>query len=238
MNDWIELETAPLGVAVVRMCHGEENRISGPFCATLRSRLEALATDAAVRAVVVTGHGRFFSNGLDLAWAEGRPRDEIAAFMDGVSGLLRDTAGFPKPIVGAHNGHTFGMGAIWASGFDARVVRADRGWVCFPMFTYDFPLTPGMLAYCEHGLGTTVFREMAWTGTRYSGPAAVDVGWAQVAVDEAAVLGEAIAQAQILGAKGPAAFSATKRSWAQSVIRTIDALDAAANRAFPLGAGS
>lgn len=238
MEHWIDREVTPAGVSVVRMRHGEENRISGPFCEALRATLADLAGDDAVRAVVFTGHGRFFCNGLDLAWADGRPREEVVGFMDGVSGLLRDTALFPKPIVGAHNGHTFGMGASWASGFDARVVRAERGWICFPMFTYDFPLTPGMLAYCEHGLGTTVFREMAWTGDRYSGPTAVAAGWADVAVPEAVVLGDAIARAGVLGAKGRAAFAVTKRAWARPVVAAIDDLDAAANRAFPLVTGS
>ncbi len=234
MDDWLTREVAGNGVTVVRMHHAEQNRISGPFCDALRALLGALSADAETRAVVFTGHGRFFCNGLDLAWAEGRPRAELVAFMDGVSGLIRDTASFPKPIVGAHNGHTFGMGAIWASGFDARVVREDRGWICFPMFDYDFPLTPGMLAWCEHGLGTQVFREMAWTGKRYSGATVVDAGWAHVAMPEAAVLGEAIRRAAVLGAKGQAAYSLTKRAWARRVLETIDADDAAANRAFPL----
>ncbi len=234
MDDWLTREAAGDGVTVVRMHHGDQNRISGPFCDALRGLLRDLSADAETRAVVFTGHGRFFCNGLDLAWAEGRPRDELIAFMDGVSGLVRDTATFPKPIIGAHNGHVFGMGAIWASGFDARVVREDRGWICFPMFDHDLPLTPGMLAWCEHGLGTTVLREMAWTGERYSGSTAVDVGWADVAVPEAEVLDEAIRRAGFLGAKGSNAFSLTRRAWARRVVEAIDAGDADANRAFPL----
>ncbi|MFH1532351.1 MAG: enoyl-CoA hydratase/isomerase family protein [Pseudomonadota bacterium] len=233
MEDWLEREEAPEGVTVVRMRHGEQNRISGPFCDALRALLEDLARDDGVRAVVMTGHGRFFCNGLDLAWAGGRPREEVVAFMDGLSGLLRDTALFPKPIIGAINGHGFGMGAIWASGFDARVVLADRGWVCFPMFEYDLPLTPGMIAYCEHGLGTTTFREMAWTGRRYSAPMAVAVGWAAAAVDEATLMEEAQGWAALLGGKGRTAFSLTKQAWARPVVEAIDTLDPAANRAYP-----
>jgi len=234
MGDWLTREEAPDGVTLVRMHHGDQNRISGLFCDALRALLEDLARDGGVRAVVLTGHGRFFCNGLDLAWAEGRPRDEIVAFMDGISGLIRDTALFPKPIIGAINGHGFGMGAIWASGFDGRVVHADRGWICYPMFEYDLPLTPGMIAYCEHGLGTITFREMAWTGRRYTGPMAVAAGWADAAVDGSILIEEALRRAALLGRKGSAAFSLTKQAWARPVVEAIDTLDAAANRAYPM----
>jgi Delta3-Delta2-enoyl-CoA isomerase len=230
----LDRETTADGVVVVTMRHGEENRISGPFCASLRDLLNSLAGDREVRAVVFTGHGRFFCNGLDLDWAKGRNRSAVTDFMDSVSGLLRDTVLFPKPIVGAIGGHAFGMGAIWASGFDARVVRADRGWICFPMFDNGYPLTPGMLSYCEHGLGTAVLREMAWTGERYSGPAAVTVGWAHEAVAEEDVHTEAISRAAALGAKGRGAFAMTRQAWARNVVDAIDKRDPAANRVFPL----
>ncbi len=232
--DWLRVEEAPDGVRVVRMHHGEQNRISGPFCAAIRSLLADLAGDDGARAVVLTGHGRFFCNGLDLVWARDRSRVEVVTFLDEISGLIRDTVLYPKPIVGAINGHAFGMGAIWASGFDVRVVRADRGWICFPMFEYDLPLTPGMIAYCEHGLGTTTFREMAWTGRRYTGPLAVSTGWAHAVVEDADLLEVAAAHAASLGAKGSMAFSATKQAWARPVVEIIDTLDSAANRAYPL----
>lgn len=232
MDEWLAREAMEGGVAVVRMSHGAENRVSGPFCDALRAMLGALAEDEAIRAVVVTGKGRFFCNGLDLDWVSGRAPEEAVAMLDGVSGLLRDTVLFPKPVVGAVNGHAFGFGAIWASGFDARIMRRDRGWVCYPMLAVGLPLTPGMLACCEHGLGRTVFREMAWLGRRYAGSEAVSLGWADAAVDEPELLEEAVARAHALGAKGTA-FSLTKGSWARRVVEVIDTQDPAANRAFP-----
>ena len=112
-------------------------------------------------------------------------------------------------------------------------MRRDRGWVCYPMLEVGLPLTPGMVACCEHGLGATVFREMAWLGRRYSGTDAVSTGWANGAVDPSDLLEVATARARRLGAKGRNAFAMTKRAWAHRVAEVIDTEDPAANRAFP-----
>jgi enoyl-CoA hydratase/carnithine racemase len=213
-------------VALLLMNHEQENRFSGPFTKELRKAIAELERDEKVKAVVVTGvHEKYFCNGLDLNWMNQQDEDTLNNFLLDVTQVLKDTALFGKPLIGAINGHTFGLGTIWASGFDFRIMRDDRGWVCFPEMDINIPFLPGMIAICEHGLGTRTYREMAWTAKRFSGPEAVAVGWAREAVPEEMVLPKSIELAGFMAGKAQPAFALTKKRWARQVARIIDELD-------------
>lgn len=233
MSEWLTREMKG-DVAVVTMGREKDNRMSGPFVAELREMLGELGADGAVRAVVVTGNDKFFSNGLDLDWMKTQGPRELFGFLLTISGLLKETALFPKPLIGAISGHAFGMGAIWSSGFDFRYVREDRGWVCFPEMDINIPFSPGMIAICEHCLGKPAFRAMAFSSARYAGKEAVDAGWATAAVPAGQLVDAAVEKAAFLAKKGPDAYRLTKQFWARRVVEVIDAEDAEAYKQIPL----
>lgn len=220
-------------VAVLTLCAGS-NAMSGPLLAEIRKTLAEFAADGTVAAVVITGAGKFFGNGLDLEWLKGLKPREVVSFLVDVTQLLKETALFPKPVIGAINGHAFGLAAIWSSGFDFRLMNQDKGWVCFPEMDINIPFSPGMIAICEHGLGRPVFREMAWTATRYTGAEAVDVGWARAAVPGDELVDRAVELAAFMAKKGAVAFSMTKQSWAREVARIVDEEDPDAIARIPL----
>lgn len=218
-------------VVLLTMNQADENRFNADFTKEIRDALATLEADNAVRALVLTGgNEKFFSNGLDLNWMIKQKPDALEAFLIDVSLLLKDTALFGKPLIGAINGHAFGLGCIWSSGFDFRLMREDRGWACFPEMDINIPFLPGMIAICEHGLGTTVFREMAYSAKRYSGPDAVKVGWAREALPKDRLLDQAIELAHFMAKKQQPAFGLTKKRWAERVATIIDQKDPAAIR--------
>ncbi len=233
--EWIDIKIED-GVALATMNQADENRLNGPFCAELRKALAALEKDEAVKALALTGsHEKYFCNGLDLGWMMAQSKETLYEFLLDVAALLKDTALFGKPLVGAINGHAFGLGAIWSSGFDFRLMREDRGWACFPEMDINIPFLPGMLAICEHGLGAPTCREMMWTAKRYTGPEAVEVGFARSAHPKDELLPKALELAAFMAAKKQPAFSLTKKRWAAWVARTIDELDPEAIKNTPLG---
>lgn len=72
----------------------------------LRAALDAAASDAAVRVLVVTGNGRAFCAGADLKEvrrADGG-RDAFAAFLRSVGRAFDELEACPKPVIGAVNG--------------------------------------------------------------------------------------------------------------------------------------
>jgi len=229
------LTTTMQGPVAVLTLNGGDNRFNGPLLAEVRAELARLADDGTAGAVVVTGgNEKFFCNGLHLDWMKEQDASGLVRFLTDVSGLLRETVLYPKPLIAAVNGHAFGLGAIWASGMDFRFVREDRGWICFPEFDINIPLTPGMLAVCELGLGREVVREMVWSAKRYSGTEAVSVGWARAAYGQTDLVPKAVELATFMAAKKQPAFAVTKRQMALDTARLIEERDPAVVKMFSL----
>jgi 2-(1,2-epoxy-1,2-dihydrophenyl)acetyl-CoA isomerase len=93
----------------------------------LRAAFEAAAADDAVRAVLLTGAGRAFSAGQDLAEAmppDGSPAPEIGGIVENYNSLIRVMRSLEKPVVGAVNGVAAGAGANIALACDI-VVAAE-----------------------------------------------------------------------------------------------------------------
>ena len=86
----------------------------------LSAALDAAGADAAVRAVVLTGAGRFFSGGFDLS-APRREDEEVAV----MTTLFRDThvklLTMPKPTIAMVNGHAIAGGLILVLACDYRL---------------------------------------------------------------------------------------------------------------------
>src|SRR5689334_5992978 len=86
------------GVRVLTLDRPPANALDETLLVHLGSALDAAARDDAVRAVVLTGAGAFFSGGFDLA----APRRDAAA-AKAIRDLYRDThvrlLGLPKPTV-------------------------------------------------------------------------------------------------------------------------------------------
>ena len=124
------------GVAVVTFDQPERLNPLGPDgLRALAAHLDALAGDASVAAVVLTGRGKAFSSGasldrlLDLMGADGSPGlpdDLIRDLFDAaVNPIQRALSAMPKPVVTAVNGIAAGGGVGLALAGD--VVLAAPG---------------------------------------------------------------------------------------------------------------
>jgi len=102
------------------------NAMNGDAFEQLRSRLEEIRDDAAIDAVVITGHGKkSFVSGADvgfLAKIDSREAGEKASL--GSQSVINYVEGFPKPVVAAINGFAFGGGCEIAMGCHARVAKS------------------------------------------------------------------------------------------------------------------
>src|SRR4051812_45910123 len=109
-------------VRILRFDDGE-NRFTPGFLDEFAAMLDELSAVEGPCALVTTGTGKFYSNGLDLDWL-GRNTDEWGPYLDRVHGLFARLLTLPMPTVAALNGHTFAAGAMLAVGHDHRVMRA------------------------------------------------------------------------------------------------------------------
>jgi enoyl-CoA hydratase/carnithine racemase len=127
----------------------EQRRRGCSTCATARTASTgrrsalhaALDTVDAVEgpaALVTTGEGKFFSNGLDLDWLMGGG-EGTEGFIDEVHRLLGRVLGFGAATVAAVNGHAFAGGGMLAVAHDYVVMREDRGFWCLPEVDLGLP---------------------------------------------------------------------------------------------------
>ncbi|MCU1499811.1 MAG: Enoyl-CoA hydratase/isomerase [Acidimicrobiales bacterium] len=186
-------------VFVVRMAD-DENRFSPAMLEAFNDALATVEEHEGPKALVTTGTGKFFSNGLDLDWLGANP-DEMLPYLDRVHRLYCRLLRLPCVTVAAANGHTFAAGAMLAITHDRRFMRADRGYWCLPEVDLGMPFTAGMNALIPAMVPAATAREAMVTGRRYTGPEALEAGIVHQLADEGAVLAEAVAYAQSMAAK-------------------------------------
>jgi enoyl-CoA hydratase/carnithine racemase len=169
----IELDDVD-STAVIRWNDGD-NRFNLTSLRAWAEVLDELEQRDGDLAVVITGSGKFFSNGLDLDWMRDNP-DRSGEVVSGVHRLLGRMLLFPAHVVGALNGHTFAAGAMLASTFDDSIMRDDRGYWCLPEVDLGLPLTPAMHATVTARLPTRAAQRAIILGHRFTAAEAAQAG--------------------------------------------------------------
>lgn len=197
-----------------------ENRFSPEFLAAMSELLDEVAASQGAAALVTTGTGKFYSNGLDLDWL-GAHSDQTGSYVGTIQALFSRILTFPMVTVAALQGHTFAGGAMLAVAHDARVMRADRGFLCFPEVDIHIPFTVGMAALLQGRLSKATAHTAMTTGRRYGGSAALEAGIVEEAAEEGQVLERAIARAQSLADKRGETIAAIKQVMYAPVVAAL-----------------
>lgn len=195
----------------------------------IRGALQTLAKDDAVKCLVVTGAGRGFCAGADLSnsdFNDGVTRsvgENISHSMEiGYNPLVRELAGFPKPVVSAVNGVTAGGGVGLALCGD--IVIASRSAYFVQVFGPRLGLVPdmGCTWFFPQLLGRARSRALALLGDRLPAEKAAEWGLIWACVDDDKLMAEASALATRL-AKGPVkAFAKIKATLDAAAHNSLD----------------
>ena len=113
------------GLATLTLSQPEKlNAVSRKMIAEIKSAWEDIAADASVRAVLLTGAGRGFCAGADLADPDrdnGPMADSGSALEKYFNPVIRTMRTIPKPIVAAVNGVAAGVGMSFALAADIAI---------------------------------------------------------------------------------------------------------------------
>jgi Delta3-Delta2-enoyl-CoA isomerase len=181
-------------VAVITWNDGE-NRVNLDSLARLNSLFDELEDRSGPLAVVVTGAGKFFSNGLDLERFGSEP-GEFGETLAEAKRTIGRLLVLPAYTVAAINGHAFAMGALISLGFDSRVMREDRGYWCMNEAEIGLALDEQLISILSHRLPAATATRAALTAERFSGPAALSSGIIEATASESEVMTKAIALAE------------------------------------------
>lgn len=108
------------GVRKLILDHPPANAENDELLKDLCAAVDAAASDDAVRAVVLTGAGKFFCGGFDLSSGQG-PNGELAVLSDAFRDAHLKILSLPKPVVAAMNGHAIAGGLVLVLACDYRL---------------------------------------------------------------------------------------------------------------------
>lgn len=216
------------GVVVLTLNEPDRrNAMTGELTAAWSETMSSLATDEAVRAVVVTGAGSAFCAGGDLSWITGDdPQnvtpDRLRAKMYPFYRSWLAIRELPVPSVAAVNGPAVGAGLCLALACDLRYAG--------PRARFSAPFTslgmhPGMAAtwLLPEAVGMPRAREMFFAGRVVHAEEAVAWGLASAVADD--VVEHAIGVASAIAATAPLAVRLTKAALAHPYRPFAEALE-------------
>lgn len=182
----------------------KRNALSGALRRAFPAALSSLAADEDVRVVVLTGAGRAFSAGLDLA--------EIAASGAsveanvGAENMVEAIAAFPKPIIGAINGIAVTGGFEIALALDILLVAEEAAFIDSHVRV---GITPGwgLSQRLARAVGLARANELSLSGRAHE---AVAWGLANHVYPAADLMPAALALAQQIAAHEPEGVRAMK----------------------------
>lgn len=211
------------GAVFVLTLGDDENRFHPDRLTAINAALDEVQAAEGPAALVTTGAGKFYSNGLDLDYMASHP-DASEANLAEVHALLARVLSFPAPIVAAVQGHAFAAGAMLTLAHDLIVMRADRGFWCLPEVDLGIPFTAGMNALIRGRLPIATAHEAMTTGRRYGGEDARAAGIVAATGAEGEVVEVAVARAEQLAPKAGPVFGAIKARLYAEVITELTGL--------------
>ena len=209
------------GVADVRLARADKmNAIDPGMFRGLVEAGEAISADASVRAVVLSGEGRAFCAGLDMASFQAMGnRDRSRETADTLARATASPANaaqraawvwqeLPVPVIAAVHGVAYGGGFQIAMGADVRIVAPDAR---LSVMEIKWGLIPDMSGpqTLTRLVRLDVAKELTFTGRVLSGAEAAELGLA-TRVSESP-LDDALEMAREIATKSPDAIRSAKK---------------------------
>jgi enoyl-CoA hydratase/carnithine racemase len=226
MADRISIEIEA-GVADVRLTRPEKlNAVDGAMFEALVAAGERLAADRSLRAVVLSGEGRAFCAGIDLASLAGGDPTARSLFERGAgspANLAQRAAWVwtevPVPVIAAVHGVAFGAGLQIALAADLRLVAPDAR---LSVMEVRWGLVPDMSGSqtLRRLVRLDVAKELAFTGRIVSGAEAALLGLATRACEDPRA--RALELAREIAAHEPNAVRAAKRLFEASGLVDVE----------------
>jgi enoyl-CoA hydratase len=176
----------------------------------LEARLDELAQDESVRAVVLTGAGRAFAAGADIAQMRGMTPAEAEAFSRLGHRVFGRLESLPVPTIAAVNGYALGGGCELACACDWIYASAKAR---FGQPEVNLGILPGFggTSRLARRVGLARAKEMVLTGAPIQAEEALRIGLVNRVFAPEELVAGALAAGDTIAQKGPLAVAAAKR---------------------------
>ena len=211
------------GVAHIEMNRPDKaNAMSPDFWEDLPRITKALGADPDVRAIVLSGRGKHFTGGMDLAAFQGimkltqdEPGRGAYALRDLITKLQASLSSLEEvrvPVIAAIHGVCLGGGIDLISACDIRLASEDASFGIEEIHI-GMAADVGTLQRLPKLMPLGVVRELTYTGRRFSPTEAKEWGLINsIHKDRVSVVDSALALASSIAAKSPLAIAGAKQA--------------------------
>jgi len=186
------------------------NALTMEMMAELGGLLSGIAGDDAVRVVILTGAGKVFCSGLDLA-AMGASPTEPALEGALVEQVLRPLERLPQPTIAAMNGDGLAGGCELALHCDVRVASSTAR-LGMPVAKIGIVVPYPLIGKLLDTIGDATTSELLFTGEPITAERALSLAMVNRVVAPDELLPAAQAMAQAIARNAPLAVRAMKRA--------------------------
>jgi enoyl-CoA hydratase/carnithine racemase len=213
MNDRVSVSIEG-GIADVRLNRPDKmNALDVAMFHAIDAAMQDLAARRDVRCVVLSGEGRAFCAGIDLAALTGAPElKDLTPRTHGEANLFQNIAWgwhkLPVPVIAAVHGVAFGGGFQMMLGADIRIAAPTTE---LSMMEIRWGLVPDVagMALMRGLVRDDVARDITFSGRRFSGSEATELGLVTRLTDDP--LAAALDLALVIASSSPDAIRAAKR---------------------------
>jgi enoyl-CoA hydratase len=225
VTDLVKYEVT--GAVAVLTLHRPEklNALSNELLFELIESLDRIELDQAVRSVVITGSGRAFSAGADIAafqrhMSAGAP-EAVAHFMRPGHRMTRRVESFPKPVIAAVNGIAFGGGCELV---EATHIAIASDAATFSKAEINIGIIPtfGGTQRLPRNVGRKAAIELILSGRIFGASEAASLGLINRVVSEKDLLASALDLASELSTKPPLTLAAALSAIHRGMDAAID----------------
>lgn len=207
------------------------NALNSAFFREMDGLVAEIAGRADIKVVILTGEGKAFAAGADIAEMVGQTQDDAIAFSKIGQRTLRSLELLEQPVIAAVNGYALGGGCELALACDIRIASSKAK---FGQPEVNLGLIPGYAATQRLprtiGLGNALL--LLLSGEMVGAEDALRMGLVQKVVEPEALLAAAVELARTIASKGPRAVRLVKRVVREGILKDFESGCALESEAF------
>lgn len=207
------------GVALLRLDDAKANAVSHALIESLTEALDRAQKEAA--AVLLVGRPGRFSAGFDLK--EMGTADSARSLVTAGAELMMRLFSFPRPVVAACTGHALAAGALLLLSSDLRVGADVEARIGLNEVAIGMKLPLFLVELAQHRLSKRHLSRAITQAEMYSPASAVDAGFLDRVVPEAALFETALGEARRLAQLPDPAFRNAKLRERGALVKRVRA---------------
>ena len=218
----LKMEVAE-GIAVVTISRPQAlNALNSRFFQEMDSLIAEVGARDDIKVLIITGEGKAFAAGADIAEMAGKTQDQAAQFSKVGQRTFRSLELLAKPVIAAVNGFALGGGCELALACDFRIAGIKAK---FGQPEVNLGVIPGYGATQRLprliGLGNALF--LLLTGEMIGAEEALRLGLVQKIAEPDELMPAALGLAKTIASKGPRAVKLVKQVTRQGILMDFEA---------------